>query len=143
MWNSNLFGSEPCSSEVLSGHHVAGGESGGGSSNELLGTRDALPSPCLWLWLCEGTFCEWWIVGISLGPEFNLASLDGELGSILQEFLGSTAAESLLTERSWCLCTISVWCWVRAVGTAFTSNILGTGWCEWSLKCVSVGNLTG
>lgn len=143
MWNSNLFGSEPCSSEVLSGHHVAGGESGSGSSNELLGTRDALPSPCLWLWLCEGTFCKWWIVGISLGPEFKLASLDGELGSILQEFLGSTAAESLLTERSWCLFTFSGWRWVGAVGIALTSDFGVSDWCEFNLVCVGRGNLFG
>jgi len=63
------------------------------------------------LWLDEGSWWEWWVVLVGVDAGFLLAGLDCELGSVLQEFLGGTAAESLGALWSWLL-----------------SCILGLGW---------------
>ena len=108
------------SSSAVSGHHVAGGESGSGSGSELLGSRDALESPGLWGWGDDGSRWEGWVVGVG-GGVGELAGLDTELGSVLQESLGGTAAEWLVlifqAFLSCCLCFSIYWFWEVAEGT--------------------------
>lgn len=94
MWNSNLWVSWVGSSSAVSGHHVACGEGGSGGGSELLGSRDALESPGLWGWLDNGVRGENWVVFVGGGGS-ELAGLDTELGSVLQESLGGTAAKWL------------------------------------------------
>jgi len=55
-----------------------------------------LESPGLWGWFGGGTNWEWWVVGVDVDTGGGLAGLDGKLGSVSQEFLGSTAAESVI-----------------------------------------------
>lgn len=121
MWNSNRWVSWAGSSSAVSGHHVAGGESGSGSGSELLGSRDALESPGLWGWLDNGIHWESWVVSVGGGGS-ELAGLDTELGSVLQECLSGTAAKwlawfSLETFLSWGLGYAFFWLGVVAKGT--------------------------
>lgn len=53
-----------------------------------------MESPGLGGWGDEGTVWECWVVGVG-GVGSELAGLDTELGSVLQESLGGTAAEWL------------------------------------------------
>ena len=55
-----------------------------------------MESPGLWGWFGGGTNWEWWVVGVDVDTGGGLAGLDGKLGSVSQEFLGGTAAESLI-----------------------------------------------
>jgi hypothetical protein len=73
-----------------------------------------LESPGLWGWSNESLVWERWVVGVG-GVGSELAGLDTELGSVLQESLGGTAAEwlswfSLQALRSWSLgCALGGW----------------------------------
>jgi len=58
-----------------------------------------LESPGLDGWGGDSPSWEWWVVLVGSGGQ-GLAGLDGELGSVLHEFLGSTAAEAFVTEWS-------------------------------------------
>jgi len=80
-----------------------------------------LESPGLWGWGDNGVLWEGWVVGVG-GGVGELAGLDTELGSVLQESLGGTAAEwlvrfSLKACLSCLLCCTFYWFWEVTEGT--------------------------
>jgi len=97
-------------------------------------------SPGLGGWGDECVGGECGVVGVG-GGAGELAGLDTELGSVLQESLGGTAAHwGLVTldhavRESWSLDSIRIWCWEVAEGTSATVC------CECGLGCVCLGDL--
>jgi len=81
-----------------------------------------LESPGLGCWFNGGTCWQWWVVLVGVYSGVLLAGLDCELGSVLQEFLGSTAAESVLACWSWFLGGILGLRWVCAQCVGFSSS---------------------
>lgn len=121
----------------LSSHEVGGTETGGQGGGELLGSLDAIESPKLWCWRDGGTSLEFWPELVGVGSFFSLAGLDGESGSVSQVLVGGTAAEFIVTFRSWGSCSVSCDWWVFA---SCTSRATGGG-----QGCLGVccGNLSG
>jgi len=101
-----------------------------------------LESPELGLWGDDGVGWEWWVVCVGVGGGL-LAGLDGELGSILQESLGSTTAECLSADWSGTDGSVGVWGWEGAEGACGTNllSVLVLQWREGGLGTVVVLDL--
>lgn len=89
-----------------------------------------MESPSLCGWFNLGISWKWWIVGVGSCISL-LAGFESHLGSVPQEFLGSTTAESFFAYWSWCLSSICSRCWVCA-----NSSCISAGW-EGSLLIIS------
>jgi len=77
------------------------------------------------LW-CDGSSgLDIWVEGVADGGGL-LAGLDGELGSISQELVGSTAAESFSADWSWLWCSIGQWS--ESAAGSFNGSGIGGGW---------------
>lgn len=99
-----------------------------------------MESPGLWGWFGGGTKWEWWVVGVDVDTGGGLAGLDGKLGSVSQEFLGSTAAESLIA--CWSLqgssnVLVGTWGVLSTTGTESGLGVIG------SLDGGGEGNISG
>lgn len=99
-----------------------------------------MESPGLWGWFGGGTNWEWWVVGVDVDTGGGLAGLDGKLGSVSQEFLGSTAAESLIA--CWSLqgssnVLVGTWGVLSTTGTESGLGVIG------SLDGGSGGSISG
>jgi hypothetical protein len=92
-----------------------------------------LPSPGLWLGLDDGSFWECGPVLVGVSGLSGLAGLDAQLGSVLQEFLGSSAAHGFISTTgesvsvssgSWGLNSLGVHGWESAEGTGDNLGIV-------------------
>jgi len=107
----------------FSSHEVGSTNTGSQGGGEFLGSFNAVESPLLGHWGCEGTGLEFWIESVCVGSLGWLAWLNSKSGSISQELVGWTATHGSWLQKAYWSCllgSISILWWEFTSGTGCT-----------------------